>query len=205
MRAFLFSTMVAGTIGVVGFPSRAFAASDVRLSFSPSSLTAPPTRTVQLVAELESSPLAFAHVEISFDPQLVSVTEQITTTPLLATVVRKTTADDANRTGRIVLALALPPVDNDPPTGTVTLAEMSLTSVNQEKETETLLQIDAERTQLFTHDERQLSFNSTPLSIAARPNTTPTRCRDALRPRITSIRDVFGWLHAIWNSCTRVL
>lgn len=196
---------------------RAIAAADARLSFSPSSLTLSPAQTIELVADLGSYRLAFAHVEIAFDPVFVRIDGEIETTPSLATVVRKTTPDEANNTGKIVLALALPPGEQEPPTETVTLAKIPLTSSANNRNTSqtSTLQIDPERTKLITLDEQLLSFDTASLAITVHQtlrkpfgsetlqDRKPVGCWDVLRPRITTLTDLFGWIRAIWKSCGR--
>lgn len=185
------------------FSHRAFAAADVRLFFSPESLTLPPAQTIELVADLGPHQLAFAHIELAFDPALIRVDGQITTTPTLSTVVRKTNPDEANKTGRIVLALALPPGEQEPPTGTVTLAKIPFTSTNNGNANQTTtLRVDPERTKLITRTEQLLSFDTASLTVTAHPALRrPIGCRDALRPRITTLSDLVGWIRAIWRSC----
>lgn len=168
MRILLLSTIVAGVIGATALLSPVRAAADVHLFFSPLSLTLPPTQTTELVADLGSHGLAFAHVELTFDPALVRVDGEITTTPTLSTVVRKTNPDEANKTGRIVLAVALPPGEQEPPTGTVTLATIPLTSAARGRTTSSLA-VDSDQTQLITLQERLLTVDDEKLKIVVQP------------------------------------
>lgn len=103
----------------------------VRLFFSPSPVTLPPNRNVELRLDSGSERIVFVHAEFTFNSSKVRLSGEITPTSQLGTVVEKTTASQANSSGRVVVALALDTAQvGNEPTGNFLLATIPLSAVS---------------------------------------------------------------------------
>jgi len=127
LRGLLIFVLV-GLMARSGFTSiHSFAAPNesVRLFFSPQNLLLPPNITTSLMIDAKSYNIGFVRVELSFDPSVIILTGEILTTGLVKTVISKTSKDQANASGRILIIIVLAPEDS-PPNGIFELAQIPI-------------------------------------------------------------------------------
>ena len=156
----------------------------VDLYFSPSEISLPPDTSLDLILNAYSEPVAFVRVEINFDPTLVQLTSDVTTSPLFANVIEKTDYNEANITGKILLVLGLSTNDTDnPPTGIINLSQMYLTLNTQNQNQTGLLSINDIETQIVdinavelisSNQDATIYLNTVTPTPVAEPSLTPT-------------------------------
>lgn len=121
----LFATIRSGR----GFDTRSRASSNtVSLSVLPSTVLLNPEGTVDIVLQSGSTPIGFVAFTVTFDSSRVQVQQDITTPRGLPAILKKTSLEEANRTGKIQIIQALfdpslmkaPP---EPPVGLIKLAQ----------------------------------------------------------------------------------
>ena len=174
-QLFLFSIAFVITTGVIIGIKTTFALDQVDLFFSPANANLPPNQTVNLMLDAKSQNIGFVHIELTFDPSLVNLTDEITTTNSLKTIVTKTTRNSANTTGRIILVLALSPDDiATPPTGLIELANLPFGSVTGQENVTTNVTIDTPTVQIVDLTEVELSYTTPLATLALNVAATPT-------------------------------
>ena len=152
-----------------------FALDVVDLYFSPASADIPPNQPISLMLDAKTQQIGFVHVEMTFDPTLVNLTDEVTTTNFLKTIVQKTSIVNANTTGRIILVLALSPEDvASPPTGLFELANLPFGSVTSQENVQATLTIDSPTVQVVDMSETNLSFTTNLATFNLNPTLTPT-------------------------------
>jgi Bacterial Ig domain len=120
------------------------------------------------------SPVAFVNIKISFDPSLVNMTNEITTTGL-NTVIQKTSMAEANSTGNVSIVLGLDPSQlNNPPTGTFQVASMTFNANTANPDITTAISFNAGQMQLVAIDQSVFALTTTNLNLVLNPTATPT-------------------------------
>jgi len=150
----------------------------VQIYFSPSQVSVPPEATLNLMFDSRVSQLGFARVELAFDQTKIALTKEIVTTTLLKTGIVKTSLDEANTTGKILLVLGLAPADRaTPPTGTFVFAQLSFSPKTLEPNQSATLSFTSSGIQLVDINGALASFTGEAATIflnSTTPTTTPT-------------------------------
>lgn len=181
------------------------AAGSAKLFFEPATATLPPNATINLWVTTDR-PLAFAHVELSFDPSQLHLAQEISlpgpvlkalpnangvTTP--ATI---TPMADANQTGHITVTLALDPATTtlaSAPTGTFKLASFALAAATTTPGISTAFRVTGTNLQLVdtgaipfaaSTASSTLSLNPVPVT-AVSPTPIPATTLDQTPPSVT--------------------
>src|SRR5215510_5209664 len=71
---------------------------NVRIFFNPSNIALPPDTSLSLMVDTRSYQIAFARIDLSFDPTKIQLSGEIQPTNLLRTVIQKTNMSSANST-----------------------------------------------------------------------------------------------------------
>ena len=146
----------------------------VSVNIYPKNQSLTPNGDVQLWIHADSS-VAFAHVEITFDPSKVKIYKEITLTSSLATVVEKSTMSEANNTGRIVIAVALPPASrNSPPTKAIKLSDMTFAAQTNAANVSTTLTIPPDAVTIVSADASLYTVTTNTETLILNPVSTPT-------------------------------
>jgi hypothetical protein len=132
--------------------------SGVQVYLAPTTASVPPDKTLQLMANAQTNQAAFIQTEVVFDPAKV----QLVQAPLLGTALKKiifqTELAEANRTGRLKLAVGLDPADKaQAPTQSFLIASLIFKSATTTTNQSASVAISADRTRLVTLDERELA------------------------------------------------
>jgi hypothetical protein len=160
-----------------GVPTRA-GTNTVAISIQPGSVVMPPDTTFQ-VWETADNPVAFTTVKIVFDPTLVHLIGEISTSlSPLTRVVKRTAASEANTTGIINLSLALDPSKRaSPPTGTFQLATIPLSPNTTAQNISATLHLDTPAMQVVNPNTTLFTITTADSTItltAAPPTSIPT-------------------------------
>lgn len=140
----------------------------VRIFFNPAEASLPPDTTFQLMLDAQSHQVVFARIELGFNPSLINLTDEITTTDKLRNVIVKTSKDVANSTGNIVIVLALQPGDS-PPAGLFEFAQLRFGVVTTATNQITSLSVIDEGIQIVDSEANELPFTSQPATIILNP------------------------------------
>ncbi|MBI1863876.1 signal peptidase I [Candidatus Woesebacteria bacterium] len=81
------------------------------LYFDPSSSSLPPNVNLKLMLDPKGYKIGFVRVEINFDKTKVNLATEVNTTNFLGNVILKTSMNDANNSGRIIIILGIKPED----------------------------------------------------------------------------------------------
>lgn len=115
----------------------------VDLYFAPETQNLPPNSSFSLMLDAKTNSIGFVDVQFTFDPSKVRLASEITTAPELATVVQRTTMNQANSTGQVDIVLGLSP-GSPAPTGIFDIAMFDLTAVsNTDNDTASLNYVNA--------------------------------------------------------------
>lgn len=124
---FILLILIGIAIGIKFQLGEAQALEEVTLYFSPNSGKMLPTNTFSLIVDAKANKIGLLEVTLSFDPTVIRLTNEISTTNRLNTIVSKSTKDEANGSGIIDIALALSTNQKyDPPTGVFTFANIPM-------------------------------------------------------------------------------
>ncbi len=146
----------------------------VSVNIYPKNQSLTPDGDMQLWIHADSS-VAFAHVEIAFDPSKVKVDNEITLTSPLATVVKKSTMSEANTAGRIIIAVALPPAGkNSPPTKAIKLADMTFAAQTKTANEQATLTIPSDAVTIVSADASLYTATTNAETLILNPMSTPT-------------------------------
>ncbi len=170
------------TILLVNQPFHFFskaAVGDPDIFFEPQSVNLPPNSAVKLFLNTKNQPIGFIHLQLKFDPAKINLTQEIVTHSFNR-VIQKSSQTEANRTGKIILVLAVEP-GQQPPGGTVEIAQFAIKAKNKQTGTSSIQVESSAFQQLVTTAPQNIAFNSLPLTLSLNqktPKPTP-----APRPR----------------------
>lgn len=154
------------------------AVTDPHLFFAPAEASLPPNRTLDLKLDAKTYVVSFVRAEFTFEKDKVNLASDITAGTALATVVEKTSKDQANATGHVTLSLAVQ-TGSTPPTGVFSLASIPLTAVSTLENDTAYLTIDQSTVEIYeTPSENLLPFTSANATLTLNPpgaTLTPTR------------------------------
>jgi hypothetical protein len=160
-------------------------------SFSPSNPVLPPNSTLRVMVNSGSSPVAFAHINFTFDKTKINLSDEFQTTSRLATVAQKTTKSEANTTGTGTAVIALS-VGATAPTGSFELLTIPLTAITAQTSQSAFSVIGVQLVDTSGSiinaptTSANISLNPTAATIAptAAPSVAPTSS-PTLRPTAT--------------------
>jgi len=147
----------------------------VRMYFSPSQIPDSSDMFMRVMADAQINQLSFARIVMTFDPTMLALSQELQTTSLLKTIVGKTSMQEANNTGRIVIVLGLDPGDrNSPPTALFELAQLTFSSKTSQSNQTTYLNFDNPDMQIVDIQAADLNFSGENTSIVLNPSSTGT-------------------------------
>ncbi|KKU38202.1 MAG: hypothetical protein UX52_C0009G0009 [Candidatus Amesbacteria bacterium GW2011_GWA1_46_35] len=150
--------LVWGTMQVRRWLGRA-AGPTVGLAFSPGSETLPPDKNLGIVVEAGTEKISGAHVEFTFDRTKVQLAGEVQVTGALTQVLIKTTASEANSTGRVKLAVGMPLGQaGQGPSGNVELARVTFRSVTTANTTASV-NYDSSKVEIVNDAATKLAVN----------------------------------------------
>src|SRR3989338_1744337 len=137
----------------------------------PDNVNLPPNGILSLTLNAKTNHIGFARVPITFDPQKIKLVSDINLASSLSIIVEKTTVDEANRTGKIILTAGLGYFDrSNSPTGVFELAKLEFTSVSTTPNDSTTVSIDTNGTQIVEMSTAILPTN--PQSVTLKLNSS---------------------------------
>lgn len=156
-------------------------AASAQLSFSPSTISMPPSANLGVVVNSGSAQIAFARVDISFDSSKVNLSDEIQITGPLKAVIGKTSRATANSTGKVTVVVALCNAIDIPcspapaaPTGTFELFKLPLAS-NTSQSTSASISYDVSTSQLVDSAQSNVTLTGSSATINLNPSgATPT-------------------------------
>lgn len=144
------------------------------VSFQLENWTLPPESSFDVWVNADS-PVSFVNATISFDPNSVNLTHEVTTTGILTRIVKVTPMAEANSTGSVSVVLALDPsMASNPPTGTFQVASLTFNANTPNPNVSTVISFDTSLTQLVANDQSVFQLTSTNLNLVLNPTATPT-------------------------------
>jgi len=146
----------------------------VDIYFEPNIAVFPPDTTFSLTVDSKSEGIGFIRVKIYFDNTYFSLSQEIETTPLLASVIEKTGMNEANTNGQILLVLGLSAEQRQsPPSGVFELAKIPLELKTEETNIHSELAIDSQDIQIVSIDAQNLDFLTENADLLANIEVTP--------------------------------
>lgn len=150
---------------------------DAVVSIIPTSQSLPPDSLVKVYIDARTNSLVFAKIVISFDPSKVRLSSEATVKPNFAKVVKVSTMEEANSTGKLVVAAGVVP-GLPAATGIITdFVTFTLTSVSQQPDDSATLSLLASEMQLIDSAEIAeipLIANSATYILNPSATSTPT-------------------------------
>jgi len=151
------------------------------VSFQLPSWDLPPQNTFGVWINSDS-PVAFSDVELSFDPKLVKMTNEIVLKGGLARKIKVTSMADANATGKISIILGLEPSGlGNPPLGAFQIADLTFDSNTSSKDVSTKIAFTDPGMQLVSVDQTVFNLSTTGIDLNINktiptpgPTETPT-------------------------------
>lgn len=141
--------------------------------FQVSSWALPPESSFDVWVNTDSQ-TSFVDAEITFDPNVVKLTGEITTYPTLGRVIKVTSMNDANSSGKVSIVLGLDPSQiPNTPSGTFRIATIKL-NANTLSSLSTKVNFDNTKSQLVASDQTQFTTSVTGLTLNLNPTPTPT-------------------------------
>ena len=142
----------------------------VAVELSPSVLVLPGDGTVAVAIDAGPEEVAFARVELVFDPAVVAL-DQIESSASLEPM-PSSTLEEANTTGRLVVAQSAPP--GEQATGRFSFATLHFSPATQREEQQTELAVDLSRTQIVARPAVALAVAGPAARLGVNP--APVTC-----------------------------
>lgn len=121
------------------------------------------------------SPVAFANIYISFDPKVVKLTHEITTTGGLTRIIKVTSMANANSTGTASIVLGLDPsLASTPPNGAFQVASLTFDANTTNQNVATVISFDSAQMQLVATDQSTFQLTTANLNLVINPVATPS-------------------------------
>lgn len=145
------------------------------LFFEPAAIALPPDGLVNLWVTTDKQ-LGFASVELSFNPALLKLTQEITLpTAALKRVVKQTSMAEANTTGKIALVLAIDPSTvATAPTGNFALAGLKFATKSTTSNQSATISVATSNLQLVDTSATPFTVTSKNANFTINPSATPT-------------------------------
>ncbi len=145
--------------------------SPVKFYLTPAAAVVPPNRTIKLMIDGKDEKIVFTRVELTFDSNKIMLVNNIATTDKLRTIIKKSTIDEANATGRIKLILALAAADKaNPPVGAYELAQFTIAPKISSYSTSDI-HIDTSAMQVVNWDASEMVTEHANMKITLNPAT----------------------------------
>ncbi|HCM37023.1 MAG: hypothetical protein UV61_C0003G0094 [Candidatus Gottesmanbacteria bacterium GW2011_GWB1_43_11] len=144
-------------------------------SLLPTQISLPPEFGFQVWVNAQN-PVAFAHVEINFDKNLVALTQEPELiNPMLSRVVKRTSKTDANKTGVVVFAVGLDPINKAlAPTGAFQLAKLTFNTITTQSNLTTQLTFNQSALKLVNPDASVFTLTTTNSNLTLNPLVLPS-------------------------------
>lgn len=149
---------------------RTGAAADVSLSIQPNSAQLPPNTTFKLMADSGNKEVSSLRVKITFDPSVLQLTNEVSTSGELEEVITKTPMSEANSTGSITISVAQSESQPYGPSGNFEIASMNF-STTSSNETQTQISFDNSEIQIQDSLGSELTTESSPSSLTINQST----------------------------------
>lgn len=121
------------------------------------------------------SPVSFVNINISFDPKLIKLTHEITTTGSLTRIIKVTSMADANTTGAVSIVLGLDPsMSTSSPSGAFQVASLIFDANTSNPDVATTVSFNTSQMQLVASDQSAFQLTATGLNLILNPIATPT-------------------------------
>lgn len=162
--------------------------------FDPGSLTLPPDGLASLWVTTDKA-VGFVRAELSFDPKLVALAQDITLAePSLKRVIKLSTMSEANSSGKIILVVAVDPTTlASAPTGNIKLANFKFKAISTRSNKAASVTVSTSSSQLvdtsavpFNLTAKGLSLTVNPSDGTSTPTPTPTPATTPTPPPISS-------------------
>jgi len=144
------------------------------VAFQLQNWTLPPEGNFEIWINSDS-PVAFVNANISFNPNLVRLTHEISTAGGLTRIVKVTPMAEANSTGIVSIVLALDPSRIvNPPNGSFQVANLVFNSNTPDPNITTVISFNTGQMQLVAKDQSVFQLTATNLNLVLNPTPTPT-------------------------------
>lgn len=168
------------------------ASGQVSLFFKPTESNLPPQSSWEVWVNSDL-PVGFAQIGLNFDPALINLTQEIAADGPLSTAVKATSMAEANNSGNIILAMALPPSGLvQPPTGIFRLATLRL-AAKTTASTATTVSFDPNAIQVVSLNASVLAVAGAAgaaLNLNPQPSSSPTA--DTVSPQVSFTQPADG-------------
>jgi hypothetical protein len=157
------------------------AATSVSFITQPDALILPPANNLGIFLNALTNQIAFIKIDLTFDPALIMLTNEIQPSAIFKTIVSRTTMAEANATGHIQLVMGLDPNDRaNAPTSIFQVAQLSFSSKTLANQV-TAISLNSTGTQIVDINAQEL----TPVSLSIPVNLNPVTVTPAPYPTQT--------------------
>jgi cell division septation protein DedD len=146
---------------------------DPEILFTPQPVSMPPGSSLTVLLNAKAHSIGFVRMSLRFDPQKVQLTDEITVTDRLATVIESTSKAEANNSGQILLVLGAAP-NAVLPTGMFQIATLPLAPISTSPNDQGMISVIASDTQIVNQTPQNLSFTFQNATITLNPVASPT-------------------------------
>ena len=139
------------------------------VSFQLQNWSLPPANTFGVWINSDS-PVAFADIELTFDPSLVKMTQEISLTNSLTRKIKVTSMADANSTGKVSIVLGLDPsMLSSPPSGAFQLANITFNANTTSQNITSKISFSDSIMQIVATDQSVFALTSTGIDLTLNP------------------------------------
>jgi hypothetical protein len=150
------------------------------ISISPQNITLPPAVVLDVMVDPANETLVFSSVEINFDPTVLRLTDIPTVNATLDRLISSTAIDQANITGKLVVAAGVDPADSGK-SSLFTFLKLPFASItSQSVATSVWINTESQDTKLINSDAAQIALTAMPSTIVLNP--TPI-----ISPTVTTV------------------
>jgi hypothetical protein len=143
-------------------------------SFQLASWTLPPANTFGVWADTDS-PVGFADVELTFNPAIVKMTQEVSLTGSLTRKIKVTSMADANSTGKVSIIVGLDPAKiASPPSGAFQIANVAFDANTSTKNATSSISYATSSMQVVSTDKSVFSLTAAGVDLTINPTPTPT-------------------------------
>lgn len=122
-----------------------------KLYVLPSKVELPPDTLIKLMVDSKSNKIGFVRAELSFDPNQIIINGDIQVSEKFKTVIEKTSREEANSKGKIILVLGVSATDRDfAPSGVFEVASIPIGSKTSTENVQTVVSINQQNSQIVS-------------------------------------------------------
>lgn len=144
------------------------------LSFQLTDWQVPPESTFGVWVNSDS-PVAFSDTELSFNPKLVKMTQEVSFTDKLTRKIKVTSMSEANTTGKISIVVGLDPANiASPPSGAFEIANVAFDANTSMQNATSSVNFETTGMQMVSTDQSVFSLTATGLNLTVNPIPTPS-------------------------------